>query len=65
MNCCFSNDLEEEILLMHNPPKLWIHGHTHDRFDYMIGETRVICYPRGYSGEHADHKTYEPMIVEI
>lgn len=27
---------------------LWIHGHTHDSFDYMAGGTRVLCNPRGY-----------------
>lgn len=31
--------------------KLWIHGHTHTSFDYVIGETRVVCNPRGYPGE--------------
>jgi hypothetical protein len=27
---------------------LWIHGHTHDSFDYVVDGTRVICNPRGY-----------------
>lgn len=27
---------------------LWIHGHTHTSFDYMVNETRVVCNPRGY-----------------
>ena len=27
---------------------LWIHGHTHDGFDYRIGKCRVVCNPRGY-----------------
>lgn len=27
---------------------LWIHGHTHDSFDYTMYGTRVICNPRGY-----------------
>jgi predicted phosphodiesterase len=26
----------------------WIHGHTHDSFDYQNGICRVICNPRGY-----------------
>lgn len=26
----------------------WIHGHTHFEFDYMLGDTNVICNPRGY-----------------
>ncbi|MGB6242884.1 MAG: metallophosphoesterase [Castellaniella sp.] len=28
---------------------LWIHGHTHDSFDYTVRGTRVLCNPRGYS----------------
>jgi hypothetical protein len=28
---------------------LWIHGHTHDSFDYTVGGTRVLCNPRGYA----------------
>ncbi|HSB64958.1 MAG TPA: metallophosphoesterase, partial [Anaerolineales bacterium] len=28
--------------------KLWIHGHKHRSQDYFIGNTRVICNPRGY-----------------
>ena len=27
---------------------LWIHGHTHDSFDYTVDGTRVLCNPRGY-----------------
>jgi predicted phosphodiesterase len=27
---------------------LWIHGHTHNSADYMVGDTRIICNPRGY-----------------
>ena len=30
---------------------LWIHGHTHTRFDYRVHGTRVVCNPRGYPGE--------------
>lgn len=64
-NTSFANDLEEEILAMYKPPKLWIHGHTHDSFDYMVGETRVICHPRGYKGERNHYWNYKPLIVEI
>lgn len=28
---------------------LWVHGHTHSSFDYMAGETRVVCNPFGYA----------------
>jgi hypothetical protein len=27
---------------------LWVHGHTHETFDYKIRNTRVFCNPRGY-----------------
>ena len=33
---------------------LWIHGHIHTRLDYRIGETRVVCNPRGYPDESSD-----------
>jgi DNA repair exonuclease SbcCD nuclease subunit len=27
---------------------LWLHGHTHDGFDYRIGRCRVVANPAGY-----------------
>jgi predicted phosphodiesterase len=47
MNGAYHSDLSE--LILDRPQiKLWTHGHTHHCFDYMIGETRVVCNPRGY-----------------
>lgn len=49
MNGAYQSDLSEFIL--DRPQiKLWCHGHTHNPFDYMIGSTRIVCNPRGYSG---------------
>ena len=49
MNGCYHSELSEPIL--DRPQiKLWTHGHTHHPWDYMIGETRVVCNPRGYVG---------------
>jgi hypothetical protein len=42
----FASNLEKLILTYQ--PRLWIHGHMHDSFDYRIGKTRVVCNPRGY-----------------
>jgi predicted phosphohydrolase len=40
-------DMDE---LIHHPKvKLWCHGHTHSSLDYMDGNTRVVCNPRGYT----------------
>lgn len=30
-------------------PVLWVHGHTHDSFDYVVNGARVLCNPRGYA----------------
>lgn len=29
-------------------PALWISGHTHEKFDTIIGDTRFVCNPIGY-----------------
>lgn len=51
MNGAYHSDLSE--IMLDNPHiKLWTHGHTHNCFDYVIGETRVVCNPRGY---HQDY----------
>ena len=50
-NYGYHNDLDNIVL--DTKPKLWVHGHTHETMDYMIGDTRVICNPRGY--ESYDH----------
>jgi len=47
MNACFVSDAER--LLDGSRARLWIHGHTHDSFDYFVNGTRVLCNPRGYA----------------
>lgn len=44
LSACFASRLED--LIGHS--SLWIHGHTHESFDYELKGTRVICNPRGY-----------------
>jgi Icc-related predicted phosphoesterase len=56
----FASDLET-LILMHQPD-LWIHGHVHASFDYMIGATRVICNPRG-DFPHELNPEFEPKLV--
>jgi hypothetical protein len=41
LNACFTSDLAAHIGRWQ--PRLWLHGHTHDSFDYRIGATRVVC----------------------
>ena len=47
MNACFVSDAEH--LIDGRRARLWIHGHTHDSFDYSVNGTRVLCNPRGYA----------------
>ena len=47
INACFISDLEPQISRWQ--PSLWLHGHTHDSFDYRIGRTRILANPRGYA----------------
>lgn len=50
LNYAYYSELSE--LVLNNPQiKVWVHGHTHDTHDYMIGDTRVLCNPRGYANE--------------
>ena len=63
LNRFFVCDMEE--LILERQPKLWIHGHTHDSCDYMIGQTRVICNPFGYLGHEENPKFQKHLIVEV
>lgn len=47
LNACFVSDAEH--LVGADRAQWWIHGHTHDSFDYVLNGTRVICNPRGYA----------------
>ena len=64
MNGGYASDLSEFIL--DRPQiKLWTHGHMHQTFDYMIGETRVVCNPRGYES-HGEVSGWNPnILIEI
>ena len=46
---------------------LWIHGHTHDSFDYTANGTRVVCNPRGYcSGGVNENPHFDPCLcIEV
>lgn len=55
-NAFFYSSLDE--IMLDNPNiKAWCHGHTHDVFDYKIGECRVMCNPRGYIQGFTSEKT--------
>lgn len=45
--------------------KVWVHGHTHSVHDYRIGETRVLCNPRGYINYEKIADTFELKYFEM
>ncbi len=59
----FGSDLEA-LMDADNTP-LWIHGHTHEAFDYEVKGTRVICNPRGYQGYEKGEFFRPDLVVEI
>jgi hypothetical protein len=41
------------------PADLWIHGHTHESFDAMIGVTRVVSNAKGYGPWMPRERTWD------
>ncbi|WP_244099046.1 metallophosphoesterase [Burkholderia ambifaria] len=66
----YASDLED---LMGPAVPLWIHGHMHTSFDYVVPGndasssrgTRVICNPRGYSPKHLNPDFNPSLLIEI
>jgi hypothetical protein len=58
----FVNELPDAFF---DVPVLWVHGHTHQRFDYRVRSCRIVCNPRGYvnwSGR-VESKEFDPGLV--
>lgn len=71
VSAIFGSNLPIKVLL---GAKLWIHGHTHESFNYRIGDSkrsvRVICNPRGYPlGWHEsefENPSFDPdLLIDI
>lgn len=45
--------------------KVWFHGHMHHQFNYKIGETRVLCNPRGYKGHERRADEFQLEYIEV
>jgi predicted phosphodiesterase len=64
INTCFVSDAQD--LLSADRVQLWIHGHTHDTFDYEVNGTRVLCNPRGYAKHGAnENQAFDPALVVV
>jgi predicted phosphodiesterase len=65
LNACFVSDADH--LLRDRRAALWIHGHTHDSFDYHVHGTRVLCNSRGYAKDGVNENArFDPLLtVEV
>lgn len=64
MNGGYSSNMDD-FIQAHPQIRLWTHGHTHHPFDYVIGQTRVLCNPRGYAGHEARADEWQLITVDI
>ena len=62
-SAAFASDLEE--MIVDRGPNLWVHGHVHHKLDYCVGNTRVICNPRGYYGDPNFADFDIGMVIEV
>jgi hypothetical protein len=64
INGAYMSDLSD-FITARPQIRLWTHGHTHHDFDYVIGQTRVVCNPRGYVGHEARADHWQLKYVDI
>lgn len=71
MNVAFGSNIPLDVL---TGATLWVHGHTHDSFDYRVEDgsrsVRVVCNPRGcppnIADFHFENRSFRPhLIVEL
>lgn len=64
LSACYASELDRLFGSM----ALWVHGHTHDTYDYEVGETRIVCNPRGYVSGYCppENPHFDPgLVVEV
>ena len=63
LNVAFASNLEEWVLT--HKPTLWVHGHMHNSSNYRVGDTQVVCNPRGYSPYELNRSFVDNAMVNI
>lgn len=58
----YASDLDN-FIKSHDNIAVWCHGHVHHNKDYMIGNTRVLCAPRGYIGHESIARHFNDGIL--
>jgi predicted phosphodiesterase len=61
MNPAYASNLDEFVV--ESGAALWVHGHSHQAKQYLIGETLVVSNPRGYPEE--DTGFNDSFVLEV
>jgi predicted MPP superfamily phosphohydrolase len=57
---------EFDDLILEKKPKLWLNGHTHHKYDFKIGPTRIVCNPLGYPSEIKEQNAFQDkLLIEV
>jgi len=64
MNGAFRSELDE-FIEARPQIKYWLHGHMHNNSNYWVGETRVVCNPRGYIGHESIADFFKLQYLEV
>jgi predicted phosphodiesterase len=54
-----------ENLILYNDIDYWGHGHVHNSLNYKLGDTTIVCNPRGYYGHHLNDDFDDGLVVVI
>ena len=52
----------EQYLWNDKAPKVWIFGHTHDKYEFKVNNTWLMCNPLGYS---SDNNEIEIEVIDL
>jgi len=69
----FAQDLTSAAYASHldelaSKAHLWVHGHVHDSFNYLVGNCRVVANPCGYIQRDGtqENERFDPnLIIEL
>ena len=59
LDCAYASDLDHEIKAL-GRVRYWVHGHTHIRRAYKIGDTHVLTNCRGFDGRDHSSCSFNP-----
>lgn len=65
MNAGYASNCDSFI--MSHKIDYWIHGHIHHVWDYMLGSTRILCNPHGYTAVNFEevNRLFHQHYIEV